>query len=106
VVGGVLLIIASGTVEAGVIVVLQHQPGDPTRPWTWAKVIQQLPAIHAAGYTAILLSPHESACGGGYSLGYDPYDFRISQRSRQRETVGNLGPKGPRTRCAVYADIS
>ena len=55
---------------------LPHQPGDASRSWTWRVIIEHLPMIRAAGYTAILLSPHESACGGKQSLGYDPYDFR------------------------------
>jgi len=44
VVGGAanLLMIAAGRFEAGVIGVLQHRPGDPYRPWKWAKVIQQI----------------------------------------------------------------
>src|SRR6266581_3020146 len=67
-----LLLAASGPVRAGTIVVLQHQPGDPSRPWTWRLIIEHLPMIRAAGYTAILLSPHEKACGGQWSLGYDP----------------------------------
>src|SRR5439155_14745117 len=49
--------------EAGTIVILQHQPGDSSRPWTWRRIINQLPMIRAAGYTAILLSPHQQACG-------------------------------------------
>ena len=30
--------------DAGTLVVLQHQPGDATRPWTWLKITEQLPA--------------------------------------------------------------
>jgi len=101
-----LLIIAGGAVEAGVIVVLQHQPGDPTRPWTWAKVIQQLPAVRAAGYTAILLSPHESACGGGYSLGYDPYDFRnFNSAHGSEKQLATLVRKAHGLGVQVYADM-
>jgi alpha-amylase len=102
----ILLMIAAGTVEAGVIVVLQHQPGDPTRPWTWAKVIQQLPAVHNAGYTAILLSPHESACGGGYSLGYDPYDFRnFNSAHGSEKQLASLVRKAHGLGVQVYADM-
>jgi alpha-amylase len=60
----------------GTLIALQHQPGDRTRTWTWAKIMQNIDKIKAAGYTAILISPHQSACGGGLSLGYDPFDFR------------------------------
>jgi alpha-amylase len=41
----------------------------------WTDVTANVPAIKAAGYTAIQLSPHESSCSGGYGNGYDPYDF-------------------------------
>ena len=92
--------------HAGTLVVLQHQPGDITRPWTWAKIVEQLPAVSAAGYTAILLSPHQSACGGSFSLGYDPYDLRSFNSAHGREAqLAALIRKAHARRIQVYADM-
>jgi len=57
----------------GTLIALQHERDDPDRQWTWSKIMHNMDRIKAAGYTAILISPYQSACGGG--LGYDPYDF-------------------------------
>jgi len=92
--------------HAGAIAVLQHQPGDPKRPWTWAKITQQLPAVRAAGYTAVLLSPHEQACGGGFSLGYDPYDLRSFDSAHGSEKqLAALIRKAHALHVQVYADM-
>ena len=101
-----LLLILPSIAWAGAIVILQHQPGDPTRPWTWAKIDEQLPAVRAAGYTAILLSPHQQSCGGGFSLGYDPYDFRSfdSAHGSERQLVA-LIRKARALGVQVYADM-
>lgn len=44
---------------------------------TWWKYLQgKLPAIQAAGFTAMWLPPASKAANlGGYSMGYDPYDY-------------------------------
>ena len=101
-----LLLGVAGTARPGAIVVLQHQPGDATRPWTWAKVIEQLPAVRAAGYTAVLLSPHQSACGGGFSLGYDPYDLRSFESAHgSQKQLAALIAKAHSLQIQVYADM-
>ncbi len=46
------------------------------RGWRWQDLMSNMQAIRDAGFTAILISPHTSTCGGGFSDGYDPYDFR------------------------------
>lgn len=96
----------AGPARAGTLLVLQHQPGDPTRPWTWRLIIEHLPMIRAAGYTAILISPHEKACGGKLSLGYDPYDLRSfdSAHGTQAE-LGDLIGKAHALGLQVYADM-
>jgi alpha-amylase len=101
-----LLICALSSAWAGAIVVLQHQPGDATRPWTWQRITQQLPAVRDAGYTAVLLSPHEQACGGSFSLGYDPYDFRSfnSAHGSERELQA-LIRRAHALGVQVYADM-
>lgn len=100
------LALTAGLSQAGAIVVLQHQPGDATRPWTWAKITQQMPAVRAAGYTAILLSPHERACGGGYSLGYDPCDFRSFDSAHGTEQqLAALIRSAHAQHVQVYADM-
>lgn len=96
----------AGAARAGTLVVLQHQPGDATRPWTWAKVTEQLPAVRAAGYTAVLLSPHQSACGGGFSLGYDPYDLRsFNSAHGSEQQLAALIRKAHALKVHVYADM-
>jgi alpha-amylase len=105
-IAAVLCLAVAATSEAGALLVLQHQPGDAKRPWTWRLIIDHLPMIGAAGYTAILLSPHQSACGGGFSLGYDPYDFRSfdSAHGSARE-LAELIRRSHEKRIQVYADM-
>ena len=104
--GCCVLWIATSVADAGTLVVLQHQPGDTTRPWTWLKIIEQLPAVRAAGYTAVLLSPHEQACGGGLSLGYDPYDLRSFNSAHGNEQqLAALIRKAHSLQVQVYADM-
>jgi alpha-amylase len=96
----------AGPAQAGTILVLQHQPGDPTRPWTWRLIIDHLPMIRSAGYTAILISPHERACGGSQSLGYDPYDFRSFDSAHGTEAeLAELIRKAHALGLQVYADM-
>lgn len=60
--------------SAGVILQLRHDPGDVAHfPWSWPFIKERLGDIKAAGYTAILISPHQRSCG--YSVGYNPEDF-------------------------------
>jgi hypothetical protein len=33
----------------GTLVVLQHQPGDSSRPWSWRMIIEHMTMISAAG---------------------------------------------------------
>jgi alpha-amylase len=101
-----LLLALAGVAQAGALVVLQHQPGDPSRPWTWRMITEQLPMVRAAGYTAILLSPHQRACGGQWSLGYDPYDFRSFDSAHGTEKeLASLIRKAHALQIQVYADM-
>jgi len=101
-----LLLALVAPAQAGTIVILQHQPGDPSRPWTWRMIIEHLPMIRAAGYTAILLSPHQSACGGNQSLGYDPFDFRsFNSAHGTQKDLAELIRKAHGLRIQVYADM-
>jgi alpha-amylase len=43
--------------------------------WRYQDITNNMQKIRDAGYTAILLSPHTSTCGGQWSDGYDPYDY-------------------------------
>ena len=98
--------ILAGPAHAGTIIVLQHQPGDPSRPWTWKLIIDHLPMIRAAGYTAILLSPHQKACGGNKSLGYDPYDFRSFESAHGSEKeLATVIQRAHALQLQVYADM-
>jgi alpha-amylase len=101
-----LLLAVATTARAGAIVVLQHQPGDATRPWTWRMIIDHLPMIRAAGYTAVLLSPHQKACGGNLSLGYDPFDFRSFDSAHGTQAqLAELVQRAHALRIQVYADM-
>ena len=101
-----LWLLLAGPAGAGTILVLQHQPGDPIRPWTWRLITDHLPMIRAAGYTAILVSPHQRACGGQQSLGYDPYDFRVFDSAHGTEAeLADLIRKAHGLGIQVYADI-
>jgi alpha-amylase len=101
-----LALLAAAPAWAGAIAVLQHQPGDPTRPWTWRLIIDHLPMIRGAGYTAILLSPHQQACGGKQSLGYDPFDLRSFASAHGTEAeLAELIRKAHALGVHVYADM-
>ena len=101
-----LLIGAASAAQAGTIVVLQHQPNDATRPWSWRMIIDHLPMIAQAGYTAILISPHQKSCGGQWSLGYDPYDFTSFDSAHGTEhELTELIQKAHASRIQVYADM-
>jgi alpha-amylase len=92
--------------DAGTLIALQHQPGDPSREWTWSKIMQNLERIKAAGYTAILISPHQAACGGNQSLGYDPYDFRVFNSAHgTAEELAALIQKTHAAGLQIYADM-
>jgi alpha-amylase len=88
----------------GTLIALQHVPNDPDRPWTWSKIMQNLDRIKAAGYTAILISPHQSACGG--ALGYDPYDFRVFNSAHgTTEELAELVRNTHAAGLQIYADM-
>ncbi len=100
------LLVVVNPAHSGAIVVLQHQPGDASRPWTWRMIIDHMPMIRDAGYTAILLSPHEQACGSDKSLGYDPYDFRSFKSAHGTEKeLTELIRKAHALQIQVYADM-
>ena len=59
---------AFGTGGAGVAAFLQG--------WKWQDINTNLPALKAAGFTAVLLSPHTATCSGALGgQGYDPSDY-------------------------------
>jgi alpha-amylase len=92
--------------RAGALVVLHHQPGNPSRPWTWRMITEHLPVIRAAGYTAILVSPHQKSCGGAQSTGYDPYDFRSFESAHGTASqLAELIRGAHALRLQVYADM-
>lgn len=43
--------------------------------WRWQDLMSHMAEIRQAGFTAILISPHQSSCGGPFSDGYDPSDY-------------------------------
>jgi alpha-amylase len=43
--------------------------------WRWHDIVSHLNELRAMNFTAILISPHTSSCGGEWSDGYDPSDF-------------------------------
>jgi hypothetical protein len=60
--------------QGGVILQLHHDPHSRAQfPWNWEFIKQHVDQIRAAGYTAILISPHQKSCG--ISKGYNPEDF-------------------------------
>jgi alpha-amylase len=92
--------------DGGTLIALQHQPGDPDRPWTWSKIMQSMDQLKAVGYTAILISPHQAACGGGFSLGYDPYDFRVFDSAHgTADELALLVQKAHAAGLQIYADM-
>ena len=92
--------------QAGTIIQLYHRPGDNHWDWTWKQVQKQLKDIKAAGYTAILLSPHQQACGGEFSVGYDPYDFTNFTSSHGSEAeLASVVKKAHQQGLQVYADM-
>ena len=100
------LLLLPSPAMAGAIAVLQHQPGDPARPWTWALVTKHLKAIRDTGFTAILLSPHQKSCGGMKSLGYDPYDFTSFESGHGTEAeLKALIDQAHALGLRVYADM-
>jgi alpha-amylase len=68
--------------------------------------MDHLAMIRAAGYTAILISPHQRACGGQQSLGYDPYDFRVFESAHGSEAeLAELIRRAHGLGIQVYADM-
>jgi alpha-amylase len=63
-----IFLITVETANAGVIF--------DAHKWKYPDLMSHMPAIRDAGFTAVLISPHQKGCGGGYSEGYDPYDYR------------------------------
>ncbi len=59
---------AYGSGTSGIVAFLQG--------WKWEDINTSLPALKAAGFTAIQLSPHTASCSGAYGgQGYDPSDY-------------------------------
>lgn len=94
------------SVQAGTMIQLYHRPGDPHWDWTWKNAQERLGKIRAAGFTAILLSPHQSSCGGELSVGYDPYDFRSFNSAHGTEAeLAALIKKAHEHGLQIYADL-
>src|SRR5438270_774443 len=45
------------------------------RNWRWSDIMQNMQALKAMQFTALLISPHTATCGADQSEGYDPSDF-------------------------------
>jgi alpha-amylase len=75
--------------------------------WNWRSVINQIEAIKAFGFSAILLPPHTATCSGAFGgLGYDPSDFTsfdggFGSASELQELIQLAHAAGIR----VYADV-
>jgi alpha-amylase len=54
----------------------------------WKHVTKQIPALAGAGFTSLWLPPvHKAANLGGFSMGYDPYDYYDLGEFDQKETL-------------------
>jgi alpha-amylase len=94
------------SVQAGAMIQLYHRPNDSNWDWTWKNAQKRLGKIKAAGFTAILLSPHQSSCGGELSVGYDPYDFRNFNSAHGSEAeLASLIKKTHQHGMQIYADL-
>jgi alpha-amylase len=101
-----ILVLGAAPARAGALLVLHHQPGNPSRPWTWRMIVEHLPMVRAGGYTAILLAPHQKSCGGQLSVGYDPYDFRSFDSAHGTEKeLAQLIRRAHALNVQVYADM-
>jgi len=65
---GIFALGLSGSGHAGVVF--------DAHKWKYPELMGHMGAIKDAGFTAVLVSPHQKSCGGGFSEGFDPYDFR------------------------------
>jgi alpha-amylase len=75
---------ASQGSHGGVILQLSHDPDSSAQfPWNWGFIKQHVNQIQAAGYTALLISPHQKSCG--ISKGYNPEDFTSFDSSHGSE---------------------
>ncbi|HCF57859.1 MAG TPA: hypothetical protein DFS52_07675 [Myxococcales bacterium] len=76
------------------------------RNWRWQDVMNNMQRLKDAGFTALLLSPHTSTCGGDYSEGYDPYDFtRFDGRFGSEHDLYWLVRTAHHFGLQVYADM-
>jgi alpha-amylase len=92
--------------RAGVLLVLPHEKANPGRKWTWQAIMNSMGAIQSAGYSAILISPHEAACGGDQSVGYDPYDFQnFNSAHGTQQQLQQLVKKVHQAGLQIYADM-
>lgn len=91
--------------HAGVILQLQHDPNSPAQfPWNWEFIKQNIGEIQAAGYTAILISPHQKSCG--ISKGYNPEDFTSFNSSHGSEQqLASLVKSSHQAGLHIYADM-
>jgi alpha-amylase len=90
---------------AGVILQLKHDPGNESHfPWNWNFVKDHLGEIKSAGYTAILISPHQRSCG--YSIGYNPEDFTSFDSSHgSQQQLADLIAGVHNAGLQIYADM-
>ena len=102
----VLLVVAENA-RAGALLQLRHDPQNAHAfPWSWAVVTDNIKKIKDAGYTAILISPHQQSCGGQWSVGYDPYEFRSFNSAHGTEAqLQHLLQEAHKHNLHVYADM-
>jgi alpha-amylase len=91
--------------SAGVILQLKHDPGDESHfPWKWDFIKDHVGEIKAAGYTAILIPPHQRSCG--YSIGYNPEDFTNFNSSHgSQQQLADLINAVHKAGLQIYADM-
>lgn len=91
--------------HAGVTLQLKHDPEDASHfPWNWNFIKEHLNDIQEAGYTAILISPHQKSCGT--SNGYNPEDFTTFNSSHgTTQELANLIASAHVAGLQVYADM-
>jgi alpha-amylase len=101
----VILSLSTQGSHAGVILQLHHDPTNSARfPWTWQFIEQHVSQIKAAGYTAILISPHQRSCG--ISIGYNPEDFTNFNSSHGSEQqLADLITSVHHAGLQIYADM-
>jgi alpha-amylase len=82
-----LLCVTGGIAEAGIMFQgFYWEPHDPGKPW-WDHLVDLMPHLRNCGVTSIWVPSPCKGSSGGYSTGYDPYDWYDLGSKDQRGTV-------------------